>query len=69
LQNKKNQAKYLSVNKHELVTQDKIGMAHGGPSFALRLKTHKVKFFHKRFNQEILKSTQLANHRNNPFTT
>ena len=31
----------MSVNKHELVTQDKIGMAHGGPSFALRLKTHK----------------------------
>jgi len=40
-------------------------MAHGGPSFALRLKTHKVKIFHKRFNQEILKSTQLENHRNN----
>ena len=42
-------------------------MAHGSPSFTLRLKTHKVKFFHKRFNQEILKSTQLANHRNNPL--
>jgi len=51
----KNQAKYLSINKHEQVTQEKIGMAHGGPSFALRLKTHKVKFFHKRLNQEILK--------------
>ena len=38
-----------------------------GPSFTLRLKTHKVKLFHKRFNQEILKSTQLANYRNNPL--
>jgi len=45
----------------------KIGMAHGGLSFALRLKTYKVKLFHKRFNQEILKSTQLANHKNNPL--
>jgi len=57
----------LSINKHEQVTQEKIGMAHGGPSFALRLKTHKVKFFHKIFNQEILKSTHLANNRNNPL--
>jgi len=45
----------------------KIVMAHGGLSFALRLKTYKVKLFHKRFNQEILKSTQLANHKNNPL--
>ena len=57
----------MSINKHEQVTQEKIGMAHGGPSFALRLKTHKVKFFQKRFDQEILKSTHLANHRNNPL--
>jgi len=42
-------------------------MAHDNPSFILRLKTHKVKLFHKRSNQEILKSTQLANHRNNPL--
>jgi len=57
----------LSINKHEQVTQEKIGMIHGSSSFTLRLKTHKVKFVHKRFNQEILKSTQLANHRNNPL--
>jgi len=57
----------LSINKHEQVTQEKIGMPYGSSSFTLRLKTHKVKFFHKRFNQEILKSTQLANHRNNPL--
>ena len=63
----KSQAKHLSINKHEQVTQEKIGMAQDRPSFTLRLKTHKVKFFHKRFNQEILKSTHLKNHRNNPF--
>jgi len=35
-------------------------MPHGGPSFTLKLKTQKVKTFSKRFNQEILQSTQLA---------
>ena len=45
--------------------KEKKGMTYGKSSFTLRLKTHKVKFFHKRFNQEILNSTQLANPRNN----
>ena len=45
----------------------KIRMTHNGPSFALRLKTHEVKLFHKRFNQVILKSTQLAIHRSKPL--
>ena len=57
----------MSINKNEQVTQEKIGMTHGSSSFTLRLKTYKVKFFHKRCNQEILKSTHLANHRKNPL--
>ena len=51
----------MSINKHEQVTQEKIGMTHGSSSFTLRLKTHKFKLFDKRFNQEVLKSIQLAN--------
>ena len=42
-------------------------MAHGNQSFTLKLKIHTVKLFHKRFNQEILKLTRFANHRNNPL--
>jgi len=37
-------------------------MTHGGPSFTLRLKTHKAKkkrLFHRRLNQGILKLTKL----------
>ena len=57
----------MSINKHEQVTQENIGMTHSSSSFTLRPKTHKVKLFHKRFNQEILKSTQLVIYRNKPL--
>ena len=57
----------MSINKHEQVTQEKNRNDIWQFILYIKAQDSQGQFFHKRFNQEILKSTQLEIHRNKPL--